>query len=118
MVGRDRQQLRVSRVRVDAVEECLDLPRPPLQVGPKDRRLLLVAHLEDLDLLRPASEAQPPSTTGANVAPPLRVPARGDEIVLAIDRQQVDRRLAPLARLASAPLQPPRAVEADPEPDA
>ena len=45
---------------------------------------------------RPSSRRPPPA--GAQVAHPLRLAARRDEVALAVEREQVDRRAARLAR--------------------
>ena len=51
MAGRDAQKLGVRGIGADAPEELFHLPRPLLEVGAQDRRLLLVGHLLDAHTL-------------------------------------------------------------------
>jgi hypothetical protein len=67
-------------VRVDVTEEALGLHRPLLEVGPDDGRLVGVVDLGRRELLVPPTELQAALAGGAQVADPLRLPARGDEV--------------------------------------
>src|SRR5438270_14091253 len=104
-------QLLVGGSRADAFEEDAHLDRPALEVRAQDRHLLaLVEHLGCAEALRARADQQAALPARAQVAHPLRVPARGDEILLALQAQQVDGRAPRLAARAPAHLQHARAV--------
>src|SRR6185369_7241023 len=88
----DRGQLLVGRVRADATEEDADLRLPPPQVGPQHRDLLVVGQFDGPVVRPPAPEQQVQLAAGGpRVAHPLPVAARRDEVLPAVERQQVDR---------------------------
>src|SRR5436305_7991755 len=117
MLGSDPAQLLLARARPDAFEEDADLGLPPAQVRAQDRRLLaLVDDLDGPEGLRAATETQAPLPARAQVARPLGVAPRGQEIALPFVAEQVDRRAPPLAGAASAHLEHARAPHAQPEP--
>jgi hypothetical protein len=107
VVRRDPPKLLIARVRSDAVEEHADLGLPALQVGAEQRRLLVVEELGGGERLGATAKPQPPRAASAEVADPLRVPARRDEVASAVHHQQVDGRTARLARLTAAYLEHP-----------
>ena len=111
-----REQLLVGRVLAEPLEEAADLPGPLSQVVPKDRRLVGVGQLDHGDGLHAAAEPQLATPGHPDVAHPLGVAPRRDEIPHAVDRHQVHRRGAPLPRLPAAYGQDPAAHEADAEP--
>src|SRR5580704_750706 len=102
VIRRDARELLLRRVRADATEESVDLPRPPLEVGAQDRRLLAVGHFLDAHGLGPATDGEPPGPARPDVADPLRLPARGDQVAPARELERVDR--GPVPRSALAPL--------------
>src|SRR4051794_12603232 len=92
MVGRDAQELGVGGVRSDAREERADLPFPALEVGAQDRDLaVVVGKFHRGEALCPPTDEQAAHALGTEVADPLRVPARSDEVAPVLERQQIDR---------------------------
>src|SRR3954452_5323597 len=99
MVGRDAPQLAFAGLGAYAAEELTDLPLPPLQIRPKDGRLVVVRHLHRLEGLRAPADKQAPGSRGTQVAHPLGVTAGRHQKPLAVEREQVDRRPPRLAAL-------------------
>src|SRR5262249_26508924 len=116
MLGRDPKQLLVGGLGADPAEELVDLPLPLLQVGAQQRRSFLGRHLARLELLGAAAEDEAPAPGDAHVAHPLRLPARCDQIALALEDEQVDRGAAPLPALAPPDFEDARPGEAEPQP--
>ena len=99
---RDGEELFVGGVGANPVEEGADLELPALQVGAEHGDLLVVAELaaaERLDLL---PHPQLAGASGPEVADPLALTARRDQVAPTVELEQVDRDGAPLA--ARAPL--------------
>ena len=92
-----------GRLRAHAVEEDADLGLPPLQVGPQDRGLVVVGDLRRRGTPPCASRREAlPCLRDAQVADPLRVAPRCDEVAPALEGQQVHRYGSPLAARATA----------------
>src|ERR1700733_1944142 len=100
MVGRDPEQLSVRRVGTDATEERADLELPLLEVRAQERRLFCVGQLQRAERLSRPAHSQTGRAARAQVLDPLRLPARGDKVVVSLKAEQVDRSLAPLTRPA------------------
>src|SRR5918996_350424 len=99
---RDPAQLRVWRIGTDTLKERADLPGPFLEIRAEKQQLLFIGKFRGGELLRPATLAQAPLTTRPEVAHPLRLAARRDDVSLAVELKRVYRRPAPLAALAAA----------------
>src|SRR5215218_5335419 len=99
VVGRDPAELVVRRVGSHPVEELPDLPLPAPQVLAQERRLLVVGQLGGRELLGPAPHQEAALALRPQVAHPLGVPTRRDQVALPLERQQVDRRAPRLPRL-------------------
>src|SRR5918995_203295 len=115
MVGRDAPEVIVVGIRSHPFEERADLPFPALEVGTQDRGLVIVGELARGEVLCAAAEEQAALALGAEVADPLRVPARRDEVSRAFEGQQVDRVTSWLTGLSAADLEHPRPGDAHPE---
>ena len=108
--GAPRRPLGVARVGRDAVEEHAGLELPALEVGAQDGQAVL-----DGDLGRRAELAAPPEDQHqvpagvADVAHPLRLAPGGDEVLLPLVGEQVDRGVVQLARGAAPVLEHPGA---------
>lgn len=87
----DPTELRFWRVGTDAVEEHADLELPALEVGAQEWRLLAVGDLSGRERLRSLAEQQATPPARPQVTDPLGVPARSDEVPLAVDDQEIDR---------------------------
>ena len=105
MVGRNPLEVVGRGVRPDAAEELPDLPFPALEVGAEDRDLVGVRHLHGANPLTPAAAQEVGLACHSQVANPLRVPARRDEVALALEVKDVDRDAARLAGLPTAHLE-------------
>src|SRR5262249_39990016 len=112
----DAQQVAVRRRRADALEEAIHLEAPALEVGTQDGRLLRIDQLDGAERLAPPPETQLSAARGPQVADPLRLAARRDEVALPVADQEIDRHDAPLARLPSAHGEVARSPQADSEP--
>src|SRR5262245_980223 len=99
VVGGDAAELLVGRVRPHATEEDADLHPPALEVGAKERGLLVVGDLGRRELLAPSADEKPPRAARAQVSHPLRVPPGRHEVPTPLDGQEVDGGPARLARL-------------------
>src|SRR5436305_6597857 len=115
MVGRDPLQLRLGSISIDPVEEGADLPFPHLQVGAQERRLLLVGQLGGGEALG-ATTNQSALAADPQVADPLGVTSRRDQVLAALEAQRVDRGLPPLAALAPFDFEHARPRDAEPDP--
>src|ERR1700710_654146 len=89
---RDRCQLLVGGVRVEALEELAYLPGPLAQVLPQHRSLLVIAQLDGGERLDPPANPKLAGAGCPQVAHPLGDAARGDQVALAVQRQWFDRR--------------------------
>src|ERR1700694_791650 len=116
MLWRYAPQLLLGGVRPHSLEEHAHLRFPALQVGAQDRQLALVVELHRPERLAAPAETQSAFATSAQVTHPLSLAARGDEVALAVERQQVHRGASPDARAAAAYFKDARAPYADPEP--
>src|SRR5438477_3266781 len=86
MLGSDPAQLLLARVGSDTIEEGAHLGLPAPQVGAQDGGLLrLVGDLDGRERLELATQPQAPLAAHAQVACPLRVAARGDQVALAVE---------------------------------
>jgi len=115
MVRRDAPELVIAGVRSDTTKERADLPFPTLEVCAQDRDLVVIGELDRGEALSAPAEEQTALASGTEVAYPLRVPARRDEIASAFETQQIDRGTAWLAGLASADLEDPGPRDAQPK---
>src|ERR1700704_918935 len=115
MIGCDPAQFLIRRLRAHAAKERAHLELPFLQVGTKQRRLLVVGELHRMERLSTPADTQPSFTAGAEVLDPLRMTARRNQILRAVVAQQVDRRLTPLAGLAALDLEHAGSIHADAE---
>src|SRR5437762_2056585 len=102
MVGGDAAKLLIGRVRPDAGEEGAHLPPPAPEVGPKERRLLVVGDLGRPEGLAPSAEEEPPLAARPEVSHPVRVAPRGHQVATPVDGQEVDRGAPWLARAPPA----------------
>src|SRR5580692_5171 len=109
VAGGDLEQLLRGRVRADAVEEHPDLELPAPQVRAEQFRLLLVGQLGGGECLDAPTDAQLAAARHPQVAHPLGLTARRDEVPPALERERVHRVAAPLAALAAAHRQDPAA---------
>src|SRR5947209_8644331 len=114
MVRRDAAQVGVARLRTDTAEEDADLGLPPLEVGPQHRNLVVVRQLHRGERLAAPAQLELAGTGDAQVAHPLGVTARRDEVALAVVGQQVDRSRARYAAGAPAHDEHPRPPHGDP----
>src|SRR4051812_38289333 len=80
----DRDDRLVGRIGTDALEELADLPLPPAQVRAEDLGLVGVVHLVERERLDAPTDPQLTGSGGAQVADPLRLAARGDEVAGAV----------------------------------
>ena len=99
MVGRDPHEFTGGRVGADASEELADLPLPATEVLAQDRLLLGVRNLDRPERLASAPEQQIPAPSYAEIANPLRVPARRDEVAIPVKSEQIDGRPPGLSSL-------------------
>jgi uncharacterized protein len=112
--GGDPEQIFIGRVGAHTLEKHPDLHLPPTQVGAEDSRLLFVRELPHRALLAVAAQLQDePVIVRADIAHPLRVPAWRDEVLVALEGEQVDRCAAGGARSAPAHLEHPAPPDAD-----
>src|SRR6266850_2424301 len=116
MVGRDAGEFGLRGTRANAAEELLHLPRPLLQVGAQDRRLLVVGQLLHAHLLGLPADGEPCGAADADITHPLRLTARGDQVALALEGERIDRGAVPFAALAPLHREHPRPLHAQPEP--
>src|ERR1700742_2345986 len=112
VVGGDAAEVGVGGVGADTFEEGADLPLPLFEVGAKDLWLLVVGDLGDRELLGLAAD-QPAPAADPDVPHPLGVAAGRDQVALAVQGEWVDRRLPPLAALATLNFEHPRAGKAE-----
>src|SRR5262249_3648449 len=98
---RDAPQVVVGGARRQTLEEAADLQGPALEVGAQDGRLVCVAHLDGAEWLAPPTEAQLPAAGGAQVADPVRLPARRHQIAHPVAHEQVHRHDTPFTRFPS-----------------
>src|SRR5207248_11681391 len=101
------QQLVVGGLRTDPAEEHADLGLPSVQVRAQDLDLLSVRNLDGGEPLPSPAHDQLSMARSTQVAYPLGMAARRDEIALVVVCQQVDRR---------RPGQPGRAAGDDEDP--
>ncbi|GAA1569062.1 hypothetical protein GCM10009804_26870 [Kribbella hippodromi] len=98
-----------------AAEEGADFPGPLLQVEAEGGDFVGVGEFLGAEGLGAAAELEAGDAAGAQVLHPLGVAARGDQVTLAVDDQQVHRRTPPLAGLATLDRQHPAAHQAHTE---
>ena len=94
-------------------EEGAYFPGPLLEVETDDVGLVGVGEFFGAEGFGGAAYAEGAFAAGAEVADPLDVTARGDQVALAVEDEQVDRVAAPLAGLAAADREHPAAHQAD-----
>jgi uncharacterized Ntn-hydrolase superfamily protein len=116
MVRCDAAQLRVRRLRADAPEEDPDLELPTPEVVAKDGHLLVVWNLSNLDGLNASTKQKLAFTGDPDVAHPVRLPSRRDQVLRLAEGQKVHGRASPLARLASPHAQHARTPNTDARP--
>src|SRR5579875_2693024 len=87
--GGDGPDLVVARVGPDAREEDPDLYPPRPEVGAQHRHLLAVGELPAAEALRAPAQPQLAGAGGTQVAHPLGLAARRDEVAAAVVAQQV-----------------------------
>src|SRR5712691_286474 len=112
---RDLEQLGGGRVGVHAVEEDPDFKLPPLQVGPKDLRLLVVRKLGCGEALDPPTNLQLTAAGHSQVAYPLGLAARGNKEPATVVGQNVHRVRPPLAGGPAPHVQYATPPDTDPE---
>ena len=88
VIRRDPPQLGLGGFGTNAAEEHAHLGLPPGEVGAQDRGLVVVGDLGGGERLRPPAEPQLTLVRDAQVADPLGLAARRDEILLAVDDEQ------------------------------
>jgi peptidoglycan/xylan/chitin deacetylase (PgdA/CDA1 family)/glycosyltransferase involved in cell wall biosynthesis len=93
--GRDLGDLPVGGVLAEPVEEPAYLPAPLGQVGADEGGLVGVGKLRNGDRLDLAAQSQLATARHADVADPLRLPARSDQVTNAGNGEQVDRGRTP-----------------------
>src|SRR4051812_35280664 len=113
--GRDRGDGLVGRIGADALEELADLPLPLAQVRAEDLDLVGVGHLVERERLDPTANPQLTGPGGAQVAHPLGLASRSDEVAGAVVVEQVDDGGPDDAALAAAHPQLARAPHAEAE---
>src|SRR3984885_9364359 len=113
MLGRGAAQLLSRGVWPNAVEEHTDLKLPALQVGAQDRWLIVIRKLDSGEVLAARTNQQPTLPAGSQVAHPLRVTARRDEVALTLEGEEIHRRTTRLTGGAPCHLQHARAEQAD-----
>src|SRR5205807_2111307 len=95
----------LARVGSHPLKERADLELPPLQIGAEEWRLLLVFKLGRGERLAAATDPQAALPARPQVPHPLGVTAGRDQVPLALVGEQVHRRAAGLAGLATADLE-------------
>ena len=90
------------------------LPFPTLQVLAKNRLFTVVGDLDAGEAFALPAEQELSLAGSAQVPHPLRMTARGDEVLGSVECEQVDRCAARLSALAATYLEQPRAPDADP----
>lgn len=88
---------------------------PALQMGAQDRQLVVVGEFAGAEVLCAAAEQQAALASDAEVADPVRVAARRDEVARPLEGQQVDGRTSRLAGLAATDFEHPRSRHAHTE---
>src|SRR5713101_944549 len=92
MARRDQPQLRLWRLRLDAVEELGGLHLPSPQVRPQDRRLRVIRDLFDADHLALAAPPELAAAGGADIPHPFGLPSRRDQVTRTVELEQIHRR--------------------------
>src|SRR5262245_7306245 len=87
--GGDRAQLVVGWRRAESLEEASHLEAPAGEVGAQHGRLLRVVDLDRAKGLAPPAQPQLATAGGAQVADPLRLAARRDQVAGAVAFEQV-----------------------------
>src|SRR4030095_6540026 len=116
VLRRDADEIGLRCVRAHAREELTDFPRPLLEIGAEDRWLLPVGHLLDVHGLGVPAERDSRRAADTDVAHPLGLPARRDQIALAGEAERVDGGAAPLPGLATLHREHSHALHAQAEP--
>src|SRR4029453_6576127 len=94
---RDTNEIGLRCIRTNTSKEPTDLPRPLLEIGAEDRGLLPVGDLPHMDGFRFPAESQSRRTADTDVAYPLGLPTRRDQIALAGETKRVHWSAAPLS---------------------
>lgn len=116
MVGRDPPKLLGRRVWPYSIEELSDLPLPVAEVRTQDRLLLRVGQFDGGEVLAATAEQQMPFACDAEVAHPLSVTTRRDQVANAVQSQRVDRVPSRLAALTTVDFEDPRSPRAQAKP--
>src|SRR6266849_9822510 len=82
----------------------------------QDRRLLVVGHLINAHILGLPADGESSGAADADIAHPLRLAARGDQVALALEAERVDRGAVPLATLAPLHREHAGPLHAQPKP--
>jgi len=110
----DGRELVVAPVGADTFEELPDLEAPAPQVGPQHGDLSgRIVDLGQGDALDPPPDPELRCACRPNVAYPLGVAARRDEVAGAVELEDVDHRRADLSAPAASHLQLARSPDAD-----
>lgn len=113
MLGRGASQLLSRGIWPNAVEEHTDLKPPALQVGTQDGWLLVIRKLDSGEMLAARTNQQAALPAGSQVAHPLCVPARRDEVALTFECEEIHRSATRLTGGPPPHLQHARAEQAD-----
>src|SRR3954447_10132479 len=111
MIGSDPPQLLLGSGRFNALEELGDLEGPHSQIFAEDGGLLVVGHFDQMNRLYGLSQSQLHVSASPNVAHPLRLSARRDQITAPGMFEHIDGSRAPFAAGSAPDGEDARAVD-------